>query len=738
MAERVIDFRYAPVSRWTCIGRPDDPHKTLVREDGALLYGFDNSWGAAWRFNRVLEFALLTDQRPIQVLQVTETASLPVVVTTFHYPKAMLTLRAFGHQHDGDRRTDVVLWTIEAAPGVQDFMTGLWVIAHEPGHYFAPRAAPQPGREILVAPLAERPRFNDLAIFLGEGEGQILPGGRLAFISVPHALALYQAPGFAPISALATEYVLLSEGERIEGAILVPQNHDQVDDMNLAWAQEALVAERRFWQGLRLQRIALEVPDSNVMDMIQACARNILQAREVKEGLPEFQVGPTCYRGLWVVDGHFLLEAARYLGYAEEADRGIGALLRRVRPDGSIAQMPFHTKETGIALTTLVRQTELSGDWDRLRELWPIVRNAVQYIRQLRHEAYALDPSAPEHGLMPASFGDGGLGGRRPEYTTTLWTLVGLKEATRAARILGYEDEAIAFQADFESLMVDFRAHAQRDMRALPDGTPYLPMWMPGSGDHHHFPDYEGPLPPWHRLNPGSATWALCHAIYPGEVFTPDDPLVQNLLRLFDRIDDEEGIPAETGWLPYKAVWNYAASFAAHAWLYAGRPDKAVDYLYAFANHATPTRVWREEQSFRDSHHGQIVGDMPHNWASAEFIRLVRHLLVFERGGDLELLRGLPPEWLIPGRRVYVERTPTRFGPVTLELRWDAQGQAQIAVERDLSWVLQPDAVRLYLPAGVDVSQVTVNGRAVQVEPGGFVALPPAARIQVRFSLIGR
>ncbi len=415
MTERVIDFRYAPASRWTCIGRPDDPYKTLVREDGALLYGFDNSWGVlAWRFHRVIEFALLTDQRAVQIHQVTEAAHIPVVVTTLRYPKATLTLRAFGHQHDGDRRTDVVLWTIEAAPGVRDFMTGLWITAHEPGHYFAPRSAPQPDQEILVAPLADRPSFSDLATFLGERETPALPGGQLAFVSVPQPLILHRAPGFAPLSALATEHVLVSEGQRVEGAVLVPQKHESVSGMDLAWAQAAWDAERHFWQGVKLQKLALEVPDAGMMEMIRSCARNILQAREIKDGLPEFQVGPTCYRGLWVIDGHFLLEAARYLGYAEDADHGIDALLRRVRPDGSIAQMPFHTKETSIALATLVRQTELSGNWDRLRRLWPVVQNAIQYIQQLRREAYELDPSAPDYGLMPASFGDGGLGGKRP------------------------------------------------------------------------------------------------------------------------------------------------------------------------------------------------------------------------------------------------------------------------------------------------------------------------------------
>ena len=34
---------------------------------------------------------------------------------------------------------------------------------------------------------------------------------------------------------------------------------------------------------------------------------------------------------------------------------------------------------------------------------------------------------------------------------------------------------------------------------------------------------------------------------------------------------------------------------------------------------------------------------MPHNWASAEFIRLTVHLLALDRGDELHLLEGLPP-----------------------------------------------------------------------------------------------
>jgi hypothetical protein len=60
---------------------------------------------------------------------------------------------------------------------------------------------------------------------------------------------------------------------------------------------------------------------------------------------------------------------------------------------------------------------------------------------------------------------------------------------------------------------------------------------------------------------------------------------------------------------------------------------------------------------------------MPHNWASVEFVRLVRKLVVSERRGSIELFRGLPEKWLPShGDPLVLESTPTRYGPVTLRL----------------------------------------------------------------------
>jgi hypothetical protein len=83
--------------------------------------------------------------------------------------------------------------------------------------------------------------------------------------------------------------------------------------------------------------------------------------------------------------------------------------------------------------------------------------------------------------------------------------------------------------------------------------------------------------------------------------------------------------------------------------------------------------VWREEQSIRGEKFKK-VGDMPHNWASAEFIRLTIHLLALDRGNELHLLEGLPREWLGPGMVTRLDGIATPFGPLHMMVKVDQQG----------------------------------------------------------------
>ncbi|MBI2302118.1 MAG: hypothetical protein HYU66_24710, partial [Armatimonadetes bacterium] len=72
----------------------------------------------------------------------------------------------------------------------------------------------------------------------------------------------------------------------------------RLDDA-LDWRRRA----ERYWRDADLPYGRIRVPDAGIQAQLDSAVRNIYQAREIKQDLPAFQVGPTCYRGLWVVDG---------------------------------------------------------------------------------------------------------------------------------------------------------------------------------------------------------------------------------------------------------------------------------------------------------------------------------------------------------------------------------------------------------------------------------------------------
>ena len=412
----------------------------------------------------------------------------------------------------------------------------------------------------------------------------------------------------------------------------------------------------QFWESAPLPYDRLEVPDVGVQSLLDSAIRNIYQAREIKDGLPAFQVGPTCYRGLWVVDGSFLLEAMTYLGRADETRNGIKYLMSFRRQDGSFMLIDGHWKETGIALWAITRHARLTGDKQWLLQAWPNVERGVDFIRKMRAMPAA---DAPNARLIPDGFSDGGLADKVPEYTNIYWTLAGLRAAVESARWLGKLDEAQDWERRYDDFLRTFRRSAARDMRTDKHGNRYLPIRM--SGDP--------------AIPPQKAQWAFLHSVFPGKVFSATDPLVQGNMAML-RAVEQEGLVQDTGWLK-DGVWTYFGSFYGHAWLWLGDSDKAARTLYAFGNHASPLLAWREEQ-MPVGHGDQVVGDMPHNWASAEFIRLVRHSLILERGNELHLFEGVPAKWAEPGAVIRARDIATEFGPMSVEFKVDGDGHSAV------------------------------------------------------------
>ena len=319
--------------------------------------------------------------------------------------------------------------------------------------------------------------------------------------------------------------------------------------------------------------------------------------------------------------------------------------------------MSDFSKENGIVLWTCARHALLTQDKAWLEAVWPKLRRIADYITKLRRQTLQNDTPLDD-GLVPPGMPDGGIGGVFAEYSNPCWNMLGLRSFIEAARWLGKSAEAAVWQKEYDDFMAAFRKAAARDIHRDSNGNAYLPVLMGAAGADEL---------------PQRAQWGFCHAVHPGQVFDKTDPLVAGTLAML-AATEREGMVYGTGW-DATGIWTYFASFYGHAWLWQGDGRKAADALYAFANHASPMLAWREEQSLTGEKFRK-VGDMPHNWASAEFIRLTAHLLELDRGGELHLLEGLPPEWTRPGMITRLDRIATPFGPLTMELKAAPDGKS--------------------------------------------------------------
>jgi len=434
MADLVkADFRYSPPWWQTAICLPDDWQKTLVSKDGALLYDYPGEFSG---FGTKVSVAL-EESGEADAIQSMDDPRLPIVNNVLKDKTGKELMR----------------WSALAiVPGDDQNLP-----AHKKG---APTSAEKPPRGDLLLiskPDGNRPisltieskqplDMSDLTVFRG----------RQRFLSM---------------SAAWTSIMQVKNGLKIifparigELAIYCASGHE-AGTVSLDWAKAQPERARRYWASRDFPYDVIHVPDPALQGLLDSCIRNIYQAREIKDGLPIFQVGPTCYRGLWIVDGAFILEAMTFLGKREEARAGIRHLLTRQKPDGSFEIIASYWKENGIVLYILCRHALLTQDLAWLRQNWETVKKVVHVIKELRVRSRT-DPAAPEAGLMPAGFPDGGIGGTVPEYTNVYWNLAGLKAAIEAARLI----QARSFRSGKRSSRIFWRRSKPR-----PSATPSPP-----------------------------------------------------------------------------------------------------------------------------------------------------------------------------------------------------------------------------------------------------------------------
>ena len=654
---QVVDYRYAPQWHQSCICFPDDSCKTIVGPLGQLLYDYrgGNFFSYAGGFHTVVHF--LADENMKINGQRMYSARVPIVITESTYAGMEITQEAFAIGLDNiinristqqGNREDVILTTVTNTTDRSQSLKPVLVVNAD----------------------------HQQPVTVSDGVTLIKEKARI--ITSEKVLRVRQNIGnFKTLVELGP--VRLAPGEKKQIVLLYDNGlpSELTDEMKRNPAAMPLRIETikseivEYWEqksGIPFGLVT--VPDKEIQNLTDASLRGIWQAREIKNNRIAFQVGPTTYRGLWIVDGASLLETAAMFDRGLDARDGVEYTLSFQQENGSFAVLRarasngerlYFWKEHGIVLWTVVRHAMLMQDKVWLKSKWPALKKTVDFIKELRERTLQNDIPLDD-GLIPPGSIDGGLSGDldQAEYSNVYWNLAGLKAMIQAAEWLGEKQEVKSLKREYDDFFATFQKAAERDMTIDEFGNRYLPVMMD----------------PKFRSLPQRAQWAFCQAVYPGQIFDMNDKVATGTMNML-KTTLQQGMVMGTGW-DIDGIWNYFAGFYGHACLWMGDVKSAYESLYAFANHASPLYAWREEHPPRDMTPSRYVGDMPHNWASAEFASLVVHLLALDRNDELHLLEGFPVEWRQPGMHTALKDIATPFGKLSFTLHVDISGQTAV------------------------------------------------------------
>lgn len=397
---------------------------------------------------------------------------------------------------------------------------------------------------------------------------------------------------------------------------------------------------REAWERILAPATRIELP----------CAKSTLAYKAalvcqlITSDLGEVHGGEGFYDELYIRDGAYQILHLLEAGLLDAGRHAVQHFLRHQLPEGRFETQKGQLDANGQALWTFWKFYRMTGDESFLREVYPQMVRAAEWIREARRKEPADGPFA---GLLPAAVADGEYlwDGKHHIVGYDFWNLRGLICVAQAAEALGRKDDARRWQEEIS----DYRRAIDRAWERT--GLPYFPPSWEKAGTH----------------------WGNTETLWPTALFDAHDPRVTALIHHLRREFGggyHEGIIRWIGHRP--AIHPYMGAYTALASLRRGeRKDFLSDFfsylVHSSATHGFPEGIYPESRTAWSN-------TIPHPTGAANFALMLRHMIVDEEADRLCLLRGVPAEWLAPGKKIRVLGAPTEFGKIDLELAGTEEG----------------------------------------------------------------
>jgi len=471
--------------------------------------------------------------------------------------------------------------------------------------------------------------------------------------------------------------------------------------------EKRLATCARQWRE-KLDRVGLQGPPA-ARSLLRTLRSNLAYALVERDG-PAIRPGTRAYARSWIRDGALISAALLRLDHAEAVRAYIEWFAKYQEPDGRVpccvdrrgADAVPENDSHGELLFSIAEYWRFTRDADFLRGVFPHVERAVSYIDALRQKRRTQEYGTPEKllffGLLPESISHEGYSAKpMHSYWDDFWALKGLKDATDLATALGREDLRLRWTAIRDEFARDLFASLSRTISSR--GIAYIP----GSAELADF-------------DPTATTIALDPAGLAERL--PRQELLATFERYFEEFRRRRGplpLPAGEGGGEGRPSWDAYTPYEIRTvgtFVRLGSRERAHQLLDFFLASRRPAgwNQWAEVVG-REPRAPRFVGDMPHAWVGADFIRSCLDLFAWERESDgaLVLAAGIPAAWLREGPGIAVHRLRTPHGPLDYTLRNEKRGLL-FSVGR---LAIPAGGIALRPPLEAPPRRVIVNGKAV-------------------------
>ncbi len=451
---------------------------------------------------------------------------------------------------------------------------------------------------------------------------------------------------------------------------------------------------RGYWRNVLAGAMKVSLPERKVEDTFySSILQDALARYQLPNGLWVQTVNQLRYHSFYLRDGAIITNMYDVVGLHGLAAQNLDYFLAWQQPDGLFISRPEEYDGFGQALWAMGEHWRRTHDTAFAKRMLPAISRAMTWFEgQRAHEPTGLMP--PNLKLQDNELIRGHLAG------DNFFAAAGVAAAADLAQGAGDPASAARWRNDYNSFLNVLKARVFTAQK--------------GHG---------GAIPPSLDFK-GGQDWGNLWSSYPWPVL---DPKSQVVGRTLNRVEGKfrEGIAT---YLDTRLLHDYLGFRLFETRLLRNEQRDAVQGLYSELAHTTGTGAGWEAATA--PYGDRIVDDVtsPHGWFAAEYVALVRNMLVREQGSDVYLMSAVSPAWLRPGKTIAVTDAPTIRGPVSYRLSATKTGavltwRAKVQPGTKLYWPV-PYAARKVRAAGLKGGRIALRGRS--------------GRLVVRWSLVGK